>query len=715
MASHICISHSFLFHNHQSFPSSSSSSSSSFSLHNFLFSNFASSFKRFTLLSKASLHHPNTHAPHQDAVSRDVDTNSSSSSKSRVWVNPSSSRAKHFRTKSSTSRHSYLTRLAESLNSCIPTAQHVSTILKGLGDNVSESDAVFILDKMVNSVTAPFVLRYFLDKIKPSGDTEVILFNITLKTFRKSRDFEGAEKLFDEMIQRGVKPDNITFSTLINSARMCSLPNKAVEWFEKLPSFGCEPDAMLYSAMVSAYAQTNNVDMALRLYDRAKAERWSLDASTFSSLIKMHGVLGNYDEGLRIFQEMKALGVKPSVVTYNTLLGGLFKARRSWQAKNIYKEMVTDGVLPDFITYSTLLRIYAAAQYSDGAFGVYEEMKRHGMDMSVDLYNRLLAMCANVGCIEEAVEIFEDMKSSGTCQPNSLSFSSLITVYSCNGMVSEAEGTLNEMVQSGFQPTIYVLTSLVQCYGKAKRTDDVVKIFKQLVDLHIVPDVQFCCCLLNVMTQTPKEELGKIIECIEKANTQLGSVIRYLVEEKEDDGNFRKEISELLNSIDVKAKKPLCNCLIDLCVRLNEPNRARDLLELGLTLEIYKNLQSRSQNQWSLHLKKLSVGAAMTALNVWINDLSKALESGEDLPPLLGVNTGYGKHKYVSDKGLASVCESHLRELNAPFHEAPDKAGWFLVTKDAAKSWLECRSSTESIADLNFQVSGGSTLAVQYG
>jgi hypothetical protein len=29
----------------------------------------------------------------------------------------------------------------------------------------------------------------------------------------------------------------------------------------------------------------------------------------------------------------------------------------------------------------------------------------------------------------------------------------------------------------------------------------------------------------------------------------------------------------------------------------------------------------------------------MTALHVWINDLSKALESGEKFPPLLGINT----------------------------------------------------------------------------
>ncbi|TKY72264.1 Pentatricopeptide repeat-containing protein [Spatholobus suberectus] len=711
MASRICSSHSSLFHDRQSVSTSISSCSLSF-LRNFEFPNVASSHKRLRLQSKTSLH-PNTPVPQQDAVSHAPDANSSSSSKNRVWVNPNSPRAKQLRKKPSSDRYSYLASLTESLNSCTPSEQHVSTILKGLGDKVSEHDAVFILDKMVNSKTASFVLRHFQDKIKPARDNKVILYNVTLKAFRKSRDFEGAEKLFDEMLQRGVKPDNITFSTLINSARMSALPNKAVEWFEKMPSFGCKPDAITCSAMVYAYARTNNVDMALSLYDRAKAEKWSLDAVTFSALIKMHGLLGNYDECSSIFQEMKVLGVKPKVATYNTLLSGLFRAKRPRQAKTIYEEMESDGVLPDIVTYATLLRIYAGAQYSEDALAVYKEMKGNGMDMSVDLYNRLLTMCADVGCIDEAVEIFEDMKSSRSSRPDRYTFSSLITVYSCNGKVSEAEGMLNEMIQSGFQPTLFVLTSLVQCYGKAKRTDDVVKIFKQLVDLGIVPDVRFCCCLLNVMTQTPKEEFGKLMDCIEKANTKLGTLVRYLVEEQEGDEDFRKETSELLNSIGVEVKKPLCNCLIDLCVSLNVSNRAHDLLDLGLMHEIYTNIQSRSQTLWSLHLKQLSVGAAMTALHTWINDLSKALESGEDLPPILGINTGQGKHKY-SDKGLASLFKSHLRELNAPFHEAPDKAGWFLVTNDAAKSWLESRGSINSIADLNSQVSGGPAVALQY-
>ncbi|GAU38977.1 hypothetical protein TSUD_378530 [Trifolium subterraneum] len=102
---------------------------------------------------------------------------------------------------------------------------------------------------MINPRTAPFVLRYLRDRVQHVRDNGVIIYNVTLKVFRKCKDFEGAQKVFDEMLQRGVKPDNITFTTMINCARMSSLSDKAVEWFEKMPGFGCEPDAITCSAM----------------------------------------------------------------------------------------------------------------------------------------------------------------------------------------------------------------------------------------------------------------------------------------------------------------------------------------------------------------------------------------------------------------------------------------------------------------------------------
>ena len=585
--------------------------------------------------------------------------------------------------------------MAESLNSCSPNEEDVAEVLRGLGDRILEQDAVTVINNMVNPETAYLALRYFQQRLKLSR--EVILYNVTLKVFRKCRDFDRAEKLFDEMLERGVKPVNTTFSTMITCARLCSFPHKAVEWFEKMPSFGCVPDGVTYSAMIDAYGRAGNVNMALSLYDRARAQKWRIDPVTFSTLIKIYGTSGNFDGCLNVYEEMKALGVKPNLVIYNTLIDAMGRAKRPWQAKIIYREMKKNGFLPNFGTYASLLRAYGRARYGEDALSVYKEMKEKGAELTIVLYNTLLAMCADLGYVDEAVEIVEDMKNSGTCKPDSWSFSSLITIYSCSGKVSEAEVTLNEMFEAGFEPNIFVLTSLIQCYGKAQRTDDVVRTFHRLLELGITPDERFCCCLLNVMTQTPKEELSKLTDCVEKADSKLGHVVQLLVGEQDNDEEFKRGSSELFDSIGSDVRKAYCNCLIDICVKLDLLQRACELLDLGITLEIYTDIQSRSSTQWSLYLKGLSLGAALTALHVWINDLTKALDSGEELPPLLGINTGHGKHKY-SDKGLAAVFESHLKELNAPFHEAPDKVGWFLTTKVAAQSWLETRSSPGLVA-----------------
>ncbi|KAF3613719.1 Pentatricopeptide repeat-containing protein, chloroplastic [Capsicum annuum] len=361
---------------------------------------------------------------------------------------------------------------------------------------------------------------------------------------------------------------------------------------------------------------------------------------TFATLIRIYGAAGNFDGCLNVYEEMKALGVKPNMTVYNRLLDAMGRARRPSQAKNIYAEMLGNGFQPSWSTYASLFRAYGRARYSEDALKIYKEVKDKGLELSV---------------------------ASG-CQPESWTYSSLITIYSCSGKVSEVESTLNEMMEAGFDPNIFVLTSLIQCYGKAGWRDDVVRTFDRMSDLRLSADEQFTGCLLNVLTQTAKENLHKLTICRERANPKLGYVVKLLVDEK----------------------KAYCNCLSDICVNLNQLERACELLDVGLTLNIYKDIMPQNATQWSLHLKSLSLGAALTALHIWMNDLNKALESGEEFPSLLGINTGHGKHKY-SEKGLAGVFESHLKELNAPFHEAPDHAGWFLTTKVAATSWLESR------------------------
>ncbi|KAH6795869.1 hypothetical protein C2S51_036855 [Perilla frutescens var. frutescens] len=570
----------------------------------------------FHIFAKVSLQEPPLNAVNQD--SKIPDGKTISPSKSYVWVNPKSPQASKLRQKANDYWYASLLKIAESLNSCAPFEDAISGVLDILGENIVEKDAVIILNNMSNIETAPLVLNYFLKRSRMSR--EVVLYNLTLKVFRKSKNLVRADNLFDLMLEQGIKPDNFTFSTIISCARLVSWPEKAVEWYEKMPSFGCELDPVTCSVMVDVYGKVGNVEAALSLYDRARSKKG----------------------------EMKALRVRPNASMYNSLLDAMGRANRP---------------------------SYSRAPYGIDAIAVYREMKEKGFEFSVVLYNTLLSTCANTGYTDEATEIFQDMKSSENCKPDSWTYAFLIKISSRSGKVEEAETVLKEMVDAGFQPNIFVLTSLIQCCGKAGRMDDVVRTFDQVLESGMAADEPFCGSLLNLyaITQAPKEELGKLTTCIEKVNPKLGYVVKLIVEENIEGEIFIKEAGELLESIGANVKKAYCNCLIDICVNLNQLERACELLDLSLGL---------------------SLGAALTALRVWMNDLCNAL-GNEEFPELLGINTGHGKHKFA-ERGLVGNFESHLKELNAPFHEAPDKAGWFLTTKVAAISWLESRQSQEA-------------------
>ncbi|GAB4826467.1 hypothetical protein Ancab_033362 [Ancistrocladus abbreviatus] len=155
--------------------------------------------------------------------------------------------------KSYDARYTSLVNVSKSLSSRNANEENVYKELSGLEDALVEQDAVIILNNMTNPETSLLALKHFQNKLKLKR--EVTLSHVALKGCRKHRDLERAGKLFEEMAERGVKRDNVAFSTIISCAGFCSLPYKAVQWFEKMPAYGYSADHVLYSALIDVYGQ----------------------------------------------------------------------------------------------------------------------------------------------------------------------------------------------------------------------------------------------------------------------------------------------------------------------------------------------------------------------------------------------------------------------------------------------------------------------------
>ncbi|PIN22869.1 hypothetical protein CDL12_04421 [Handroanthus impetiginosus] len=614
-----------------------------------------------------------------------------------TWVNPTRpkpsvlSLQRHKRSSS----YSYnpqikdLRQFAKKLNDC--EESEFLAVVEGIPHSPTKENALLVL----NSIKSWQKALLFFNWVKSQDlfPMETIFYNVTMKCLRFGRQFQHIEDLAFEMIDKGIDLDNITYSTIITCAKRCNLFDKAVEWFERMYKTGLMPDEVTYSAVLDVYAKLGKVEEVMSLYERGRASGWKPDPIAFSVLGKMFGEAGDYDGIRYVLQEMKSLGVQPNLVVYNTLLEAMGKAGKPGLARSLFEEMVESGIAPNEKTLTALIKIYGRARWARDALQLWERMRSNGWPVDFILYNTLLSMCADIGLVEEAERLFEDMKGSKKCKPDSWSYTAMLNIYGSGGNVDKAMDLFKEMSVVGVNLNVMGCTCLIQCLGRAKKIDDLVNVFETSVGAGVKPDDRLCGCLLSVVSYCEGEDADKVLSCLDQANPKLVAFIK-MVTVNESTTNFdivKEEFKNILSNTAVEARRPFCNCLIDICRNRNHHERAHELLYLGTIYGLYPGLHTKTEEEWRLNVRSLSIGAAHTAFEEWMSSLAKIVQRQETLPALFSANTGAGTHKF--SQGLGTAFASHVEKLAAPFRESEDKAGFFIATREELVSWLQSRAA----------------------
>ncbi|PKA60072.1 Pentatricopeptide repeat-containing protein [Apostasia shenzhenica] len=558
-------------------------------------------------------------------------------------------------------------------------------------DPPSREDALLLLNSLRPWRKSHRLFLWLQSKISP---LDTIFYNVVLKALRAGRQYDLADSLAGEMINDNVPLDNITYSTLITCAKRCGRFDRALHWFDRIYRTGLMPDEVTYSAILDVYVQLGRREEAVALYERARAGGWTPDSVAFSVLAKMFGEAGDFDGIQYVLKEIETLGVKPNVVVYNTLLEALGKAGKPGLARNLFDEMLAAGLSPDERTLTSLIKIYGKARWGRNALELWERMRANKWPVDFILYNTLLNMCADLGMVEEAEKLFDEMQQSARSQkPDNFSYSAMINLYSSGGKSEKALKMFDDMLQRGVEPNVMGCTCLIQCLGKAGRIDDAVRVFGVAMDRGIKPDGRLCGCLLSLVSLcSDDEEASKVLACLEKGNPSLVKFIEMIRGEEAGFEEVKGKLRGILSDASVDVRRPFCNCLIDICRNRGFPSqRAHELLRLGMMYGLYAGLESKGLEEWSLNLRSLSVGAANTAFEEWIERLSDSMENEEEnLPQIFSVHTGSGAHKF--SHGLANSFSSYLKKIAAPFRQNGE-SGRFVTVKEELVSWFQSRTS----------------------
>ncbi|KAL0331298.1 UNVERIFIED_CONTAM: Pentatricopeptide repeat-containing protein, chloroplastic [Sesamum angustifolium] len=586
-----------------------------------------------------------------------------------TWVNPTKpkpsvlSLQRHKRSSS----YSYnpeikdIRQFAQKLNDC--EESDFLAVVEGIPHSLTRENALLVLNSLKPWPKALLFFNWV--RSQDLFPMETIFYNVTMKCLRFGRQFKHIEDLAFEMIDKGIDLDNITYSTIITCAKKCNLFNKAIEWFERMYKTGLMPDEVTYSAVLDVYAKLGKVEEVISLYERGRASGWKPDPIAFAVLGKMYGEAGDYDGIRYVLQEMKSLGVQPNLVVYNTLLEAMGKAGKPGLARSLFEEMVDSGIAPNEKTLTALMKIYGKSRWARDALGLWERMKLNKWPMDFILYNTLLSMCADLGLVEEAERLFEDMKGSEKCKPDSWSYTAMLNIYGSGGNVDKAMDLFKEMSEVGVNLNVMGCTCLIQCLGRAKKIDDLVRVFETSMAAGVKPDDRLCGCLLSVVSFCEGDEADKVLACLDRANPKLVAFVELLAGKASTSFDIvKEEFKAILSNTTVEARRPFCNCLIDICRNRNCHERAH----------VFRN------SIWilTLHLK--------SGWFLWL----KSLNAKKPCPHCFLCNTGAGTHKF--SQGLGSAFASHVEKLAAPFRESEDKAGFFIATREDMISWVQSKA-----------------------
>jgi len=569
---------------------------------------------------------------------------------------------------------------------------------------------------------------------------DIITYNTLLSACSSRGLVEEAGMVFRTMNEAGVVPDLVTYNSLVDTYGQAGQFEGAAELLREMEQAGNVPDVVAYNVLIDAYARIGEFQAAAEVFKQMQEAGCTPNVVTFSSLLEAYGKHGCYDDVRALFTDMKERGTEPNVVTYNTLIevfgqGGFFR-----ESINLFRDMLDGGVEPDMSTYTALLYSCGKGVLHREATEIYRHMRQRNLVPKVEVYTGLIKAYGTAGLYQEATGAFHSMEETG-CKPDQGTFNALIEVYAAGGLYCEAGGAFETMFDGGLPANASTFNALIEAYGRGGLFDDAVEVYRdmeearcaanqqtyeallvvyctaglfdeakaQFLEMKVggrVPTVSAYCLMLSICARRNRwDDANKLLNemMAPKIPTIYGLVAGILKGDVDQGSNWQmvEFTFDNLRRDGVGSNLHFYNALLEALWCLGQRERAARILAEGRRRGVLLEALSHTRMMWAIDVHRMSTGAALTTLLVWLADLKTAVSLGEELPPLLSIVTKWGEIDPKKDSRtlpIAKAVHSALSAIGSPFEFAPWNTGRIISGAHALQEWLPQASFPDSLS-----------------
>ena len=449
-----------------------------------------------------------------------------------------------------------------------------------------------------------------------------IIFNLMLNGCSKKGDFDNLYRVYEEMLNNGIKPTNITMNTIIDAFIRSNEIEKAWKIFGEMYKNQINPDNFTLSTLFRGIKTMDHYEYLIKGIDLVKERSDCIDIilinvlldaciklkdskdflDLFDSLIKgkfcnkeiNNNEINHNNDNNNINNNNQILVktiIKPDLITYNTFIKGCTQLKLYDKVDYVFEHLIINNdtnITPNDVTFNSLIDAYVRQNNMNKVFKLISTMQQYHIKPDNFTYTTIIKGLnkdsfslsnnnnindyknTNKNELDLAFQLFEKVKQFS--KPDEILYNCIMDACLRFNKVDKMLELYKEMMENNISPSSVTCGIVIKGYGMKGDVDSALKVYQHMKINKIQISSVTYGCLINVCTKNNKlSKAFELYESLTKEGIEMNTILyTTLIKAYSKTKNVNKVIEILNIMIKSKNSKPniiTYNSVIDCCIK----------------------------------------------------------------------------------------------------------------------------------------------------
>ncbi|KAF9626425.1 hypothetical protein IFM89_033244 [Coptis chinensis] len=333
--------------------------------------------------------------------------------------------------------------------------------------------------------------------VKSGFEVNVFVNSALVDMYAKCGELQSAKRLLEGTEVDDVIPWN---SVIVGCVRQ-GYGEEALSLFKQMLSKGMKIDDFTYPSVLNSFAFTLDVEHAKPIHSLIVKSGFEDYKIICNALVDMYAKGGCLSSAFQVFHSMP----ESDVVSWTSLITGYAYHGFHEKALKLFCDMRVAGINPDQFIISSIFSSSAELTILEFGRQVHGNFIRSGLGSSLSVDNSLVTMYAKCGCLEDAHQVFDSMLLRDV-----VSWTALIVGYAQNGKGRDSLLLYEKMITSGTRPDYVTFIGLLFACSHTGLVKDGSHYFESMEKVYgIAPGAEHYACMIDLLGRSGKIDEAK--------------------------------------------------------------------------------------------------------------------------------------------------------------------------------------------------------------